>query len=216
MMCRNGPGCWPLGFMPKPFARAPVYRSHADYGGEGGQEQRLRSPADPQASARCSRYRGFGLSVRSGLGAIDDRFAAARRARYAADYDRLSTEGTDDPAADAPASARDPLGRFRQGRVHAERSVLCPLALGAHPDGGGCRHVQARGARACEPDPFPVLAGHPPRSTARRARRGESVLRQFPRVFPAARAPAANGPTAPWATRCGPACASRTCWTGQG
>ena len=47
------------------------------------------------------------LALQACQGANHDGASAARRSRRAADHDRVSAEGTDDPAADSPAAPRD-------------------------------------------------------------------------------------------------------------
>ena len=65
----------------------------------------------------------------------------------APDYDRLSTERADDPAADPPAAFGNAVRSFRQSGIHPQRSVLCALALGGDPDRYRYRQIRFDRAR---------------------------------------------------------------------
>src|SRR5580693_687729 len=70
------------------------------------------------------------------------------------DHDGLSREGGANPAAHAPAVVGNAVRSVRWVGIHAQRSVLRALALGARPDPSRHHDLPADGARPCQSKPL--------------------------------------------------------------
>src|ERR1700722_4437885 len=100
---------------------------------ENTNERKSHSPRiHPSTSTRPGGFGRYSAGNHPCLGGCTGPAAVPWRSQRTADDHGFSAEGRDDSAALASTAARNAVRGVRQRRFHAERPVLCPLALGSH------------------------------------------------------------------------------------